>query len=49
VVVAQPVGVAVEGEHDRAVQEAVEQGGGDGGVAEDLARGADPAVGGEDG
>jgi hypothetical protein len=37
VVVAQPVGVAVEVEHDGAVQEPVEHGGGDGGVAEDLA------------
>ena len=48
VVVAEPVGVAVEVEHDRAVQEAVEHGGGDGGVAEDLAPGADAAVGGQD-
>jgi hypothetical protein len=48
VVVAEAVGVTVEVEHDRAVQEAVEHGGGDGGVAEDLAPGADAAVGGRD-
>lgn len=38
-VVAEAVGVAVEGEHDGAVQEPVEEGGGDGGVAEDLSPG----------
>ena len=38
-VVAEAVGVAVEVEHDGAVQEAVEHGGGDGGVAEDVAPG----------
>jgi hypothetical protein len=48
-VVAQAVGVAVEVEHDRAVQEAVEHRGGDGGVAKDLAPGPDAAVGGQDG
>ncbi len=47
VVVAEAVGVAVEVDHDAAVQEPVEHGGGDGGVAEDLAPGADAAVGGE--
>jgi hypothetical protein len=36
VVAAEAVGVAVEGEHDRAVQEPVEEGSGDGGIAEDL-------------
>ena len=50
VVVAEAVGVAVEVEHDGAVQESVEHGGGDGGgVAEDLAPGADAAVGGDHG
>jgi hypothetical protein len=48
VVVAEPVGVAVEGEDDGAVQEPVEQGGGDGGVAEDLSPGPDAAVAGQD-
>jgi len=48
VVVAQAVGVAVEGEHYRAVQEPVEQGGGDGGVAEDLAPRSDASVAGQD-
>ena len=43
-VVAQAVGVAIEVKHDRAVQEAVEHGGGDGGVAP----GPDAAVGGQD-
>ena len=38
---------AVEVEHDGAVEEPVEHGGGDGGVAEDLAPGADAAVGGD--
>ena len=47
-VVAEAVGVAVEGEHDGAVQEAVEEGGGDGGVAEDLAPGSDAPVAGQD-
>ena len=36
-VVAESVGVAVEVENHGAVQEPVEHGGGDGGVAEDLA------------
>ena len=39
VVVAEAVGVAVQGQDDGAVQEPVEEGGGDGGVAEDLAPG----------
>jgi hypothetical protein len=37
VVVSESVGIAVEVEDHRAVQEPVEHGGGDGGVAEDLA------------
>jgi hypothetical protein len=48
VVVSQAVGVAVKVEHDGAVQESVEHGGGDGGVAEDLSPGPDAAVGGQD-
>ena len=47
-VVAEAVGVAVEGEDDGAVQEAVEEGGGDGVVAEDLAPGSDAPVAGQD-
>jgi len=47
VVVAESVGLAVEVDDHRAVQEAVEHGGGDGGVAEDLAPCADAAVGGD--
>lgn len=46
-VVAEPVGRSVEGDDDGAVQESVEHRGGDGGVAEDLAPGADGSVGGE--
>jgi hypothetical protein len=46
VVVAKSAGIAVEVDHDAAMQEPVEHGG-DGGVAEDLAPGADAAVGGE--
>ncbi len=45
--VAQPVADAVEVEHDGAAQESVKHGGGDGGIAEDLAPGGDSAVGGE--
>ena len=48
VVVAESVGVAVEVENHGAVQEPVEHGGGDGGVAEDLAPRCDAAVGGQD-
>ena len=48
VVVAEAVGVALEVEHDGAVQEPVEHRGGDGGVAQDLAPGGDPGVGGQD-
>ena len=48
VVVAEAVGVAVEGEDDGAVQEAVQEGGGDGGVAEDLSPGSDASVAGQD-
>lgn len=47
-VFAEAVGVAVEVEDDGSVEEAVEEGGGDGGVAEDLAPGADAAVAGQD-
>ncbi len=47
-VVAESVGVAVEVEDDGAVEEAVEHGGGDGGVAEDLGPGSDATVGGQD-
>ena len=47
-VVAEAVGVAVEGEDDGAVQEPVQEGGGDGGVAEDLAPGSDASVAGQD-
>ena len=47
-VVAETVGVAVEGDDHAAVEDPVEQGGGDGGVAEDLAPGADGPVGGDD-
>ena len=55
-VVAESVGVAFEVEYDGAVQEAVQEcggdggggGGGGGGVAEDFAPGADAAVAGED-
>ena len=47
VVVAEPVGVAVEVEHDRAVQQSVEHGGGHGGVAEDFAPRTDAAVDGD--
>ena len=47
VVVAESVGLAVEVEHDRSVEESVEHGCGDGGVAEDLAPGGDAAVGGQ--
>ena len=47
-VVSQAVGIAVEVEHDRAVQEAVEHGGGDGGVAENLTPFSNAAVGGND-
>ena len=36
-VVAQPVGLAVEGEDYAAVQQPIEHGGRDGGVAEDFA------------
>jgi hypothetical protein len=39
VVVAEPVGGAVEGDGDAAVEESVEHGGGDGRVAENLALG----------
>ena len=46
-VVAEAVGVAVEVEDDGSVEEAVEHGGGDGGVAEDVAPGGDAAVGGD--
>ena len=45
---AESVGVAVEVEHDGTVQEAVEEGCGDGGVAQDLTPGADAFVAGED-
>jgi hypothetical protein len=44
VVGAEPVGVAVEVEDDGSVQEPVEHGGGDGGVAEDLAPRSDAPV-----
>jgi hypothetical protein len=47
VVVAEAVAVAVEVEHDGAVEEPVEHGCGDGGVAEDLAPAGDAAVGGD--
>ena len=43
----EAVAVAVEVEHDAAVQESVEHGGGDDVVAEDVAPGGDAAVGGE--
>ena len=43
-VVAEAVAVAVEVEHDAAVQESVEHGGGDDVVAEDVAPGGDAAV-----
>ena len=43
-VVSEPVGGAVEGDDDAAVQESVEHGCGDGGVAEDLAPGSDGPV-----
>ena len=43
-VVAEAVAVAVEVEHDGAVQEPVEHGGGDGGVAEDVAQEATPRL-----
>jgi len=46
-VVAQAVAVAVEVEHDGAVEEPVEHRGGDGGVAEDVAPCADASVAGE--
>ena len=46
-VVSEAVAVAVEVEYDGAVQEPVEHGGGDGGVAEDLAPAGDAAVGGD--
>ena len=36
VVITQPVGLAVEGQHHAAVQQPVQQGGRDGGVAQDL-------------
>ena len=39
-VVAQPVGLAVEVEHHAAVQQPIEHGGRDGGVAEDFSPGA---------
>lgn len=45
--VAESVGVAVEVEHDGAVEDPVEHGG-DGGAAKDLTPGRDAAVGGED-
>ena len=48
VVGAESVGVAVEVEHDGAVEEPVEKGCGDGGVAQDLSPGADAFVAGED-
>ena len=47
-VVSEAVGVAVEVEDYRAVQEAVEHGRGDGGVAEHFAPFADAPVGGDD-
>jgi len=47
-VFAEAVGVAVEGEDDGAVEEAVEHGCGDGGVTEDVTPGADAAVGRDD-
>ena len=45
VVIAEAVAVAVEVEHDGSVEEAVEHGGGDGGVAEDFAPSGHAAVG----
>ena len=48
VVVAEAVGLAVEVEDDGSVQQAVEHGGGDGGVAEDLSPGVHGPVGGDD-
>ena len=47
VVVAESVGLAVEVDDHRTVQQAVEHGGRDGGVAEGLAPGAHAAVGGD--
>jgi hypothetical protein len=47
VVVAEPVAVAVEVEYDGALEEPVEHGGCDRGVAEDFAPGDDSTVGGE--
>lgn len=48
VVLAEPVGLPVEVDDDGAVQEPVEHGRGDGGVAEDLAPRSHAPVGGED-
>ena len=45
--VTQTVGIAVESEHDRAVLQPVEHGGGDGGVTEDLAPFGHRPVGGD--
>ena len=47
-VAAHPVGGAVDRQDDAVVEQAVEDGGGDGGVVEDLAPAGDAAVGGED-
>lgn len=47
-VAAHPVGGPVDRQHDAVVEEAVEDGGGDGCVVEDLAPAGDAAVGGED-
>lgn len=47
-VVTQPVGISVEVEHDRSVQEPIEHGSGDGRVTEDLTPFPDTAVGGDD-
>src|SRR5262249_2916401 len=47
-VVTQPVGVAFEGDDDRSVQEPVEHGGRDSGVAEDFSPGAPASGGGYD-
>jgi hypothetical protein len=49
VVVAQAVGLAGDVEHDAAVQQPVEQRGGDGRVAQDVAPAGDRPVGGDDG
>ena len=48
VVISEAVGLAVEVDHHQAVQEAVEHGGGHGGVTEDLSPSAHAAVGGDD-